>query len=162
MAKKKLNLGFKIIQDGKTSCFFAFLYLVFFIVDTFITKGKLGDFFVSPTAQGGDLPFAASDFMSYARILLYPFGSGSKDADLFMISGALICLFGPAMEDRYGSVIIAVMMVVSAVFTGVLTACFCKHSAYGPLSIIYMMMFFDNQRHYDEKQIVDIDLKGLI
>jgi len=152
MAKKKFKLGFKVIQDGRTSCTFALIYIVFFVLDTLILKGKLNAVLLSsPTAAGGDRPFVVSEFMSYLKILLYPFST--QDGNLFMISVALICMFGPAMEERYGSIIIAIMMVVSTVFSGVLTACFCKHSASGPLSIIYMLLFLNAFFNFSKKKI---------
>lgn len=152
MAKKKFKLGFKITQDGKISCTFALIYALLFVINELILKGKLNAMvFNSPTAVGGDRPFIVSDFMSYLRILLYPFST--QDLNLFMISGTLICMFGPAMEERYGSVIIAIMMAVSTVFSGVLTACFCKASAYGPLSIIYMLMFLNAFFNLSKKKV---------
>lgn len=153
MAKKKIKLGFKINQDGRASCGFALLYIIFFAIDALFLKGRMGhSILLSPTAIGGNMPFVPTDFVSYVRILFYVFGS-ADNGTIFMITSCLIVLLGPVLEERYGSVIIAIMMAVSTVFSGVLTACFCQHSIYGPMSIIYMMMFLNAFFNLSKKKI---------
>ena len=153
MAKKKIKLGFKIVQDGRTSCGFALLYFIFVLIDYLILKGKMSaGILASPTAAGGEMPFNPANFISYVKILFYIFGSPDNGV-IFLVTCNLIVLFGPALEERYGSIIIAVMMGVSAIFSGVLTACFCQHSIYGPMSIIYMMMFLNAFFNLSKKKI---------
>ena len=46
MAKKKFKLGFKINQDGRASCGFALLYIIFILIDfikIFVLSEKFGE-----------------------------------------------------------------------------------------------------------------------
>lgn len=142
MAKKKIKLGFKIVNDGPASVIFLLVALVFALLNTFVFKDKLTSLFLSaPTAGNGELPFIVSKPLSYVRILFSIFGSYNQNS--FMIPVFLICLFGPVLEERYGSIIIGIMMIVSGVFSGVLNACFCEHMTSGASSVVFMMLFLN-------------------
>ena len=64
----------------------------------------------------------------------------------------LIMLLGPAMEERYGSVIIGIMIFVSALFAGVLNACFCETSLVGAVSLVSMMIFLNAFMSFSKKK----------
>ena len=63
----------------------------------------------------------------------------------------LIMLLGPAMEERYGSVIIGIMIFVSALFAGVLNACFCADSLVGAVPVVCMMIFLNAFMSFSKK-----------
>ena len=60
-------------------------------------------------------------------------------------------LLGPAMEERYGSVIIGIMIFVSALFSGVLNACFCAESLVGAVPVVCMMIFLNAFMSFSKK-----------
>jgi len=152
MAKKKFKLGFKIVNDGVASVSVALISIIFFVCNTFIFKGKLTSLFLSaPTAAGGELPFIVSGPLSYIRILMYIFGSYNINS--FMIPCCLICLFGPVLEERYGSLIIGIMMIVSGIFSGVLNACFCQKMSSGLSCVVFMMLFLSAFFSLSKKKI---------
>ena len=120
-----------------------------------LRSGKSAGFekiFASPTSQGGVLPFIPSAPVSYFRLLLYIFGSeGGRAAELFT-NLILIMLLGPSMEERYGSVIIGIMIFVSALFSGVLNACFLETSLVGCVPLVSMMIFLNAFMSFSKKK----------
>ena len=135
--KKKLKLKFE--YDSPVMLTFAFLTLIIFILDTFAFKGKLKDAWLfTPTAAGGAFPFAFSDFRSILRLFIHVFGYG--ESSVLICNLIFILLLGPAMEERYGSVIIGIMIFVSALFSGVLNACFCQNAVCGAEPVVFMLI----------------------
>ena len=53
---------------------------------------------------------------------------------------SFILLLGPMLEERYGSGILSLMMVVTALVTGVLNACFSTFPMVGSSDIAFMMI----------------------
>ena len=150
MAKKKIKL--KFVYDAPVTLSFALAVLVIFILDTFVFKGKLsGQWLLSPTAAGGVLPFAFSDFGSILRLFLHIFGY--TDAPFLVCNLIFILLLGPAMEERYGSVIIGIMIFVAALFSGVLYACFCRVPACGAEPVVFMLVLLSCLMHLSRSKI---------
>lgn len=150
MAKKKIKL--KFVYDAPVTLSFALAVLVIFILDTFAFKGKLsGQWLLSPTAAGGFLPFAFSDFASILRLFLHVFGY--TDPSFLLCNLIFVLLLGPAMEERYGSVIIGIMIFVAALFSGVLYACFCKVPACGAEPIVFMLVLLCTMMHLSRSKV---------
>ena len=116
-----------------------------------IKNGALGKILSSPTSQAGTLPFIVKQPVSYLRLLLYIFGSG--EISFHLTNLMIILLLGTAMEERYGSVIIGIMIFVSALFSGVLNACFCAETLTGPVPVVCMMIFLTAFMSFSNKTI---------
>lgn len=152
MAKKKFKFPYKIFLDAPVPIFFVVISALVFIIDYFLLKNKSSLLLTSsPTAQGGALPFVISQPLSYARLFLYVFGAASPQ--LFITDLIFIMLLGPAIEERYGSVVIGIMMAVSALFSGVLNACFCSTCLRGASCIIFMLIFLNSFMTLSKKKI---------
>ncbi|MBR1638923.1 MAG: rhomboid family intramembrane serine protease [Treponema sp.] len=152
MAKKKFKFDYKIFLDSPVPVFFVIISILVFLVDFFFLKDKTSVFLTSsPTAPGGSLPFLISQPLSYLRLFLYVFGFSSPH--LLVTDLIFIMLLGPAIEERYGSVVIGIMMAVSALFAGVLNACFCKTSLRGASCIIFMLIFLNSFMSLSKKKI---------
>lgn len=142
MAKKKFKLGFKVAYDAPVTLTFAILSILLFVINTFLMKGKLTALILAaPTMQGGELPFVVSNPLSYLRMFLYVFGAA--DSSMLITNLIFILLLGPAMEERYGSIVIGIMIAVSAIFAGVLNACFCQKMLQGAISVVFMIIFLN-------------------
>ena len=162
MAKKKFHLNIKVAYDAPVTLTFVFICVIIFLLNIFFVKsGKnlgLEKIFASPTSQAGVLPFIPTVSLSYVRLLLYIFGSSgagdiaSGGASVLFTNLILIMLLGPAMEERYGSVIIGIMMFVSALFSGVLNACFCETSLIGAVPVVSMMIFLNAFMSFSKKK----------
>ncbi len=151
MAKKKFNFNLKVSYDAPVTLTFVIISAIFFLLNTFLLKnGELSKLLASPTSVSGALPFIVSQPVSYLRLLFYIFGS-NEGAALFT-NLILIMLLGPAMEERYGSAIIGIMIFVSALFSGVLNACFCTESLVGALPLVSMMIFLNAFMSFSKKK----------
>ena len=127
MAKKKFKLNLKVSYDAPVTLTFVLISAIIFLLNIFLAKsGKaagLQSLLASPTSQAGALPFIVKQPLSYLRLLLYIFGAGNAGGEIGLFTNLiLIMLLGPAMEERYGSVIIGIMIFVSALFSCVLNA----------------------------------------
>ncbi|MCR4741575.1 MAG: rhomboid family intramembrane serine protease [Treponema sp.] len=140
MRNKKFKFPFKITYESPVTLAFVIVSLLFFIVDTFILKEKLSALFLSsPTSPKGDLPFELSKGISYLRVIFYAFG-GSK-SPVFFFNLLLILILGSDTEEKYGSIVIGIMILVSTIFSGVINASFSPHSLQGAASIVFMLLF---------------------
>ena len=152
MANKKSFFGLKLIYDAPATLTFAFICVILFAADTFLLKGALSkNYLCSPTTASGSAAFQASSPLSYLRLVLYSFGAAS--ASTLVCNMIFVLLLGPSMEERYGTVVIAIMMTVCILFSGVLTACFSKTSLTGCSAVIFMMIFLNSFVSLSKKKI---------
>lgn len=140
MAKKKFKIDLKVAYDAPVTLTFVIICVLLLLLNNFVIKnGALERLLASPTSQAGALPFVVQEPLSYLRLLLYIFGSGATVE--YITNLLIILMLGPAMEERYGSVIIGIMIFVSALFSGVLNASFCNESLVGAVPVVCMMTF---------------------
>lgn len=150
MAKKKFSLNFT--YDSPVSLSFVILSVLILVLDLTVLKLKLNQsILLSPTSSAGAFPFAFSDVKSIFRLFLYIFGG--TDKTVFLTNCLLIILMGPEMEERYGSIIIGIMIFVAAFFAGVLNACFCKNPMSGCNSVVFMFILLDTILTFSKKRI---------
>ncbi len=154
MAKKKFKIDLKVAYDAPVTLTFVIICVIIFLLNMILAKsGKGAGFekiFASPTSQAGLLPFIPGAPISYLRLLFYIFGS--EAGDMVFTNLILVMLLGPAMEERYGSVIIGIMIFVSALFAGVLNACFCETSLVGAVPLVSMMIFLNAFMSFSKKK----------
>ena len=168
MANKKSFFGLKFIYDAPATLTFAFVCIILFALDTFLFKQKLTSLILTSPVNGGsaalsggalgvagaaasNLAFSASNPLSYLRLFTYVLGAAS--GEILVCNMIFVLLLGPSMEERYGTVVIAIMTFVSALFSGVLNACFCKSSLQGCEAIIFMMIFLNSFVSLSKKKI---------
>ena len=156
MAKKKFKIDLKVAYDAPVTLTFVIICVIIFLLNMILAKsGKGAGFekiFASPTSQAGLLPFIPGAPVSYIRLLFYIFGAEAGGASLLFTNLILIMLLGPAMEERYGSVIIGIMIFVSALFAGVLNSCFCETSLVGAVPLVSMMIFLNAFMSFSKKK----------
>lgn len=154
MAKKrsKSKAKYKFSYDAPVSLTFVLVAVVLFLLDLLLVKGKLNaEYLLSPTAGGGNLPFDFKNILSYLRLLLYVFGG--TEPFVLLSNLIFIVLLGPEMEGRYGSLVIGIMIFVSTIVSGVLSACFCNFPAFGASPLVFMLIILDILMHLTKKTI---------
>jgi len=150
MAKKNLKL--KFVYDAPVTISFAFITLLLFLLDCYVFKGQLSaKWLLTPTSAQGVLPFSFSDFPSIIRLFLHVFGYGERR--VLVTNLIFILLLGSTMEERYGSVIIGVMIFVASLFSGVLNACFCANSVCGAEPVVFMLILLWTMMHLSRSKI---------
>ncbi len=152
MAKKKFKINLKFAMDAPVTLTFALISLILYLLDSLAFKGSLAQkILLSPTCQTGSLPFVVSQPVSFFRLILYAFSAVNWTALLANL--LFVLLLGPAMEERYGSLVIGIMMGVSILFSGVLNAAFCPQSLKGCTSLVFMMIFLNSFMSFSKKKI---------
>lgn len=159
MSKKKIKLNF--LYDAPVTLTFAILAVIIFILYTTVLKDKIGtSILISPTSSKGTLPFSFKDPLSYFRLIFHILGFTDKSV---LISDLIfILLLGPQMEERYGSVVIGVMIFVSALFSGVLNACFCVNPICGASAPVFMLILLYALMFLTKKKISATSLAIII
>lgn len=139
MSKKKINL--KFVYDAPVTLSFILLSIVLFLIAHFAPKVGLQSVLASPTNSTGSMPFSFTNLKSVFGLFLYIFGG--KDEIVFFTNLLFVALICPKMEERYGSVAIGVMTIVSGFFAGVLNACFCSKQMTGCSALVFMLVLLD-------------------
>lgn len=135
----KIKKHLKIVNDSPFSFGFAFISLLFFVINI-ISKGKVGNALLnSPTKASGENAFLASSALSYLRIFFYVFGA--KDFLNLSCNLIFVLLLGKNIERFYGSALTFICFLVSTIFSGILCAIFCSYSLFGCSCIVMMMIF---------------------
>lgn len=134
MAKSK----FKVRYDSPVTLTVTILTVLLFIIDSALLKGKMSEAVFTSYGTLSDKAFASSNALSYIRILLHVFGTTSWSA--LLINSAFFLLIGTVLEDRYGSVIFALMIFISALVSGVI-GIFSPLDMCGATPVIFMMIF---------------------
>ena len=88
------------------------------------------------TAPGA--PFNYHDPVNFLRLFTHVFGHA--DWNHLLGNFAFILLLGPLMEERYGSPMLALMMSVTALVTGVINACLIPTPLLGASGIVFMLI----------------------
>lgn len=69
---------------------------------------------------------------------------GHADWNHLLSNLAFILLLGPLLEETYGSIMLAVMMLMTALVTGVLNVCFSNQALMGASGIAFMMILLSS------------------
>ena len=97
-----------------------------------LTHGAVGGYFVAP----GRL--SQLSIMALPQSVLHVFGHA--DIDHLVGNMMFILLLGPILEEKYGSMSLLCMIVVTAVFTAFLNAFFFSSGILGASGLVFMMI----------------------
>lgn len=150
MSKKKLNLNFS--YDAPVTLTFVILISLLFVLNTFVFKNAMTEKFLTAcTSKDGVQPFNFKNIVSYLRLFFHIFGC--TNSTVLVSDMIFILLLGPQNEERYGSVVIGIMFFISAMFTGVLNACFCKNVCCGAGPVVFMLIILNAMMMLSKKKI---------
>ena len=149
MAKKS---SFRFLYDSPVSLSIVIASLLIFILDSLAFKGSLIQAaFTCHGNSASDIPFNFSSPVEYIRLITYALGNYSWES--LLISSIFILLLGPLMEERYGSVMLAVMMAISTFVAGVLNACLIPQDLKGQSAIVFMLILLSVLTTLEKKEI---------
>lgn len=149
---RKSKSKISILYDAPVTVTFALIVIFVFLVDGAIFKGELSSkYLLAPTAVNGENPFSFKAPLSYVQMLFHVVASVEQTTLLSNV--IIILLLGPFLEEKYGSVIIGLMMVLSALLSGVLNASFCLAGTSGADSIVFMFVLLNSYLSVSKKKI---------
>ncbi|MCQ2610266.1 MAG: rhomboid family intramembrane serine protease [Treponema sp.] len=141
MAKKtKFHISF----NAPVTLAFCFICTLILVLDkTLLSKFQIVDnWFTVPGAKGSSAPFNFSAALDYIKLLSHVLGH--TDWNHLVANLTFILLLGPLLEERYGSVALALMIIATALVTGVLNACFIPSALLGSSGIAFMMILLSS------------------
>lgn len=147
MAKKN---SLKFIFDSPVVLVFSVVSAVIFIADLILKLNLSEKIFECPGAKS----VPAFDFksaLSYVKLVIYPFGG--ENSTSFFLNIGFILLLGPVLEERYGSIMLALMIFITSLVGGVLTACVSTFGIYGCGGIVFMMIILSVLSVFIKKQL---------
>ena len=139
---KKSRIGFTF--DSPLVIIFSVVCTALFLLDSFVLKGKITvPFLVCPASvqEGSTAAFNFSAPLDYVKILIHIFGV--KNTASFFACLLLFISLGTVLEERYGTLMLSVMLLTSALVSGVLTACLGKTPLCGQEAVVMMMIFLN-------------------
>ena len=150
MAKKKINVKFS--YDSPVVLTFAIITVVMYFLNAFVLqKNGIDVKLLSPTSQSGANPFVFSSIKCYLNLITYPFVN--NDFSFAIFNSIILIFLGMQMEEKYGSAIIFVMILISVIFAGVLNACFSVQSLQGIQPVIFMLIILNLINASQKKKI---------
>ena len=135
-----MKKGFHLTFNAPvTLVFAAFSAFILFLDMPFLLKGKLiPALFMVPGNAHAQVPFEWNSFISYIRLFTHVLGH--TDWSHFLSNFAFILILGPIMEEKYGSVMLSLMMVITALITGLVNALCLTSSLTGASGIAFMLI----------------------
>ncbi len=86
--------------------------------------------------------FSAANPVDWLRLVLHVVGH--RDWAHLISNFSFILLIGPVLEEKYGSLPIALMMLVTALATGLLNILLVKTGLYGASGIVFMLILLSS------------------
>ena len=148
MAKKSSP---KFSYDFPLTVTFALLSAFVFILDILAFKGRLFSLLVCHGSKASDVAFNFKSPADYAGLVFHAFVN--RDFSMLFTNLLVIILLGQTLEERYGSLMLAVMMCISVLVSGVLTACISTVPLVGGGSLIFMMTVLVSLTELTKKRI---------
>lgn len=136
----------RIKYNAPTTLTYAFLCSLVVFLDGSVFHGLTRALFTVPDAISFDLLSP----LDYLRLFTHI--AGHAEWNHLINNFAYILLLGPMLEETYGSLAMALMIVVTGFVTGVLNACFFPHPLLGASGVVFMMILlasFANHGHDD-------------
>ena len=125
----------RITYNAPVTLTFALVSALILLIDSlFLNNNLIPAIFTAPSNS----TFHFNQPLDYFRLILHIFGH--SDWNHLISNMAFILLLGPMLEERYGSGILSLMMIVTSLVTGVLNACFSTFPMVGSSDIAFMMI----------------------
>lgn len=151
--KKKFKIRFT--YNAPVTLTFVLICTLIFLIDHFLLHGKFVPTFLAAPAcpKAAENAFNPTNIGHYIRLFVHVLGHTSWDHLLGNMS--FILLLGPLLEERYGSKMLLLMILVTALVTGVLNACLIPATLCGASGIVFMMIVLSSITNI-EKNVIPI------
>lgn len=113
-----------------------FFISLFSLVLNYLTKGKSNKLLFSSYRSNLLNP------LTYVRLITHIFGHA--DWNHFMNNFLYILLIGPMIEEKYGSINLIIMILVTGLITGILNSLFSNKRILGASEIVFMLIILSS------------------
>lgn len=149
--KKKFKIRFT--YNAPVTLTFVLICTLIFLIDHFLLHGKfVPTFLASPACpKAAENAFNPANIAHYIRLFVHVLGHISWEHLLGNMS--FILLLGPLLEERYGSKMLLLMILMTALVTGVLNACLIPSTLCGASGIVFMMIVLSSITNIEKNVI---------
>ena len=123
---------------------YLFLSLIACILNA-ITRGKTNTLLFSS--------YRSSIWNPFTYIRLFTHAIGHKDFDHFVHNFLFILLVGPMIEEKYGSINLLVMLLITSLVIGLFNTIFSNYSITGASGNVYMLIVLSSFSNISEGKI---------
>lgn len=113
-------------------------FVLICVLVMFINKNGVIVLFTAPASPGNKFCFDYKNVLDYFRLFLHSFGH--TDWNHLIANSTYLLLLGPILEEKYGSKLVALMVVITTFVTGIFNACFVSTCLLGASGIVFMMI----------------------
>jgi membrane associated rhomboid family serine protease len=153
MGKKTVSSNkIKITYNAPITLSFAIICTIIMLLDMYVFKHQLSTaLFIIPGGRNSVHPFNWKLPLDYFRLFSHVFGH--TDWGHLVSNLSLILLLGPILEERYGALLLTLMMTTTALVTGVINACFITVPEMGASDIVFMMIILTSYTSLTKNEI---------
>lgn len=124
----------KVRFNAPFTFFYAFLIVLIFFLNQYVTPGLIGRFFSVPGKGGANWTSPILLMQTVAYVV------GHTSWAHLTSNIMMILLLGPPVESRYGSVMMAIMVILTAAVGGVINLLFFPAPLVGASGIVFMLV----------------------
>ncbi|MFW6234785.1 MAG: rhomboid family intramembrane serine protease, partial [Spirochaetota bacterium] len=126
----------RIRYNAPVTLTFSLIAVLVLIIDGFTGAGLTRSLFSVPPTLNWDR------FTDYLRLFTHTLGHA--DWNHLISNLAFILLLGPILEEKYGSSSLAIMVLITALITGLLNVLFLSTGLLGASGIVFMMILLSS------------------
>ena len=137
----------RIKYNAPTVLSFALLCAIVLLLTRTLLPNLTINWFMVP----GRGSFSAGSFRNWVTIFTHIIGH--KDWSHLIGNFTLILLIGPMLEENYGSSLLLIMMVITALVTGILNILFFRSALMGASGVVFMMILLSSFTNFTHGEI---------
>ncbi len=141
----------KIRYNAPVTLTFSFLAVAVFILNLVSGNNLNTVLFTASSSQAGDFPFNPVSIIDYINLFTHVLGHSSWNHLISNLS--FILLLGPMLEERFSSIGLLIMILITAFATGVVNACFISTGLMGASGIAFMMILLASFTNFEKNEI---------
>ena len=142
----------RVTYNAPVTLTFVAICTVIMLLDTYVFDRHLAAaLFIIPGGKYSSHPFDWRAPLDYFRLFSHVFGHA--DWQHLIANMSLVLLLGPIIESRYGSRVLALVITITALVTGVINACLITHPEMGASDVVFMMIMLASFTSFAKNEI---------
>ena len=142
----------RVTYNAPVTLTFVAVCTLIMLLDTYVFDRHLAAaLFIIPGGKYSSHPFDWKAPLDYFRLFSHVFGHA--DWQHLISNMSLVLLLGPIIESRYGSRVLALVITITALVTGVINACLITHPEMGASSVVFMMIMLASFTSFAKNEI---------
>ena len=142
----------RVTYNAPVTLTFVVICTAIMLLDTYVFDRHLAAaLFIIPGGKHSSHPFDWKAPLDYFRLFSHVFGHA--DWQHLIANMSLVLLLGPIIESRYGSRVLALVMTITALVTGIINACLITHPEMGASDVVFMMIMLASFTSFAKNEI---------